>query len=139
MERSCYLTFQTKIIPHFTLLPLRGETSVDWFTLRVASLCVGLNAGCPFGAWVVCYIPLLFYDNVMALFAITFSGGIDIVLFLLTLGLKAQKHLARGRASASPRVNVPNDFRPASGKSVTYLLLRNAIFLNYRIKFARLR
>ena len=46
----------------------------------------------------------------MALFAITFSGGNDIVLFLLTLGLKAQKHLARGRASASPRVNVSNHF-----------------------------
>ena len=55
----------------------------------------------------------------MALFAITFSGGIDIVLFLLTLGLKAQKRLARGRASASPRVNVPQHSRPASGKSVT--------------------
>ena len=52
----------------------------------------------------------------MALFAITFSGGNDIVLFLLTLGLKAQKHLARGRASASPRVNVPNNFRPAGRK-----------------------
>ena len=66
--------------------------------LRVASLCVGLNAGCPFGALVVCYIPLLFHDDVMAVFAITFSGGNDIVLFLLTLGLKAQKRLARGRA-----------------------------------------
>ena len=77
--------------------------------------------------------------NVMAVFAITFSGGNGIVLFLLTLGLKAQKHIARGRASASPRVNVPQHSRPASGKSVTSLLLRNAIFLNYRIKFARLR
>lgn len=73
-------------------------------------------------------IPLLFHDNVMALFAITFSGGNDIVLFLLTLGLKAQKQSARGKALASPRANVPHHSRPASGKSVTYLLLRNAIF-----------
>ena len=34
-----------------------------------------LYAFAPFGAWVVCYIPLLFHDDVMALFAITFSGG----------------------------------------------------------------
>ena len=69
----------------------------------------------------------------MAVLAITFSGGIgmilslplelnslernDIVLLLLTLGLKAQKHLARGRASESPRVNVPNNFRPARAKA----------------------
>ena len=46
-----------------------------------------------------------FHDDIMALFAITFSGGIGIVLFRLTIGLKAQKRLARGRASASPRVN----------------------------------
>ena len=85
------------------------------------------------------YISQFFHDDVMALFAITFSGGIGIVLFLLTLGLKAQKHIARGRASASPRANVPHHSRPASGKSVTSLLLRNAIFLNYRIKFAQLK
>ena len=70
----------------------------------------------------------------MAVLAITFSGGIgmilslpplglnslernDIVLLLLTLGLKAQKRLARGKASASPRVNVPNNFRPARAKA----------------------
>ena len=41
----------------------------------------------------------------------------DIVLLLLTLGLKAQKRLARGRASESPRVNVPNNFRPARAKA----------------------
>ena len=41
----------------------------------------------------------------------------DIVLLLLTLGLKAQKHLARGKASASPRVNAPNNFRPARAKA----------------------
>ena len=28
-------------------------------------------------------IPLLFHDDVMALFAITFSGGIDIVFVLI--------------------------------------------------------
>ena len=67
-------------------------------------------------------IPLFFHDDIMALFAITFSGSIGIVLFrftlglnslerngivlfLLTLGLKAQKQSARGRASASPRVS----------------------------------
>ena len=44
------------------------------------------------------YIQQFFHDDVMALFAITFSGGNGIVLFLLTLGLKAQKHIARGRA-----------------------------------------
>ena len=54
---------------------------------------------------VVCYIPLFFHDDVMTLFAITFSGCNDIVLFRLTLGLKAQKHLARGDADALPRVN----------------------------------
>ena len=64
-------------------------------------------------------ISLFFHDNVIALFAITFSGGNGIVLFLLTLGLTAQKRLARAERLASPRVNVPNDFRPASGKSVT--------------------
>ena len=32
-----------------------------------------------------------------------------------------------------------NHFRPASGKRVTSLLLRNAIFLKYQIKFARLK
>ena len=97
-----------------------------------------------------------FYDDIMASFAITFSGDIgivlfrltlglnslernDIVLFLLTLGLTAQKHLARGRASASPRVNVPNDFRLVGARRYFAIYLRNAIFLNYRIKFARLR
>ena len=62
-----------------------------------------------------------FHDDVVAVFAITFSGGNVIVLFRFTLGLKAQKRLARGRASASPRVNVPHHSRPASGKSVTLL------------------
>ena len=63
-----------------------------------------------------------FHDDIMAVLAMTFSGGNGIVLFrftlglnslerngivlfLLTLGLTAQKRLARGRASASPRVN----------------------------------
>ena len=77
-----------------------------------------LYAFAPAGRGLRC-IPQFFNDDVMALFAITFSGGIDIVLFLLTLGLKAQKRLARAERLASPRVNVPNDFRPASGKSVT--------------------
>ena len=40
----------------------------------------------------------------MALFAITFSGGNDIVLLLLTLGLKAQKHLARGERQRRPEL-----------------------------------
>ena len=40
----------------------------------------------------------------MALFAITFSGGIDIVLFLLTLGLKAQKRLARAERQRRPEL-----------------------------------
>ena len=57
-----------EIIP-FTLLPLQG---VGW----------------------QCILQF-FHDDVMAVLAITFSGGIGIVLFLLTLGLKAQKHLAR--------------------------------------------
>ena len=49
-------------------------------------------------------IPLLFHDDVMALFAITFSGGNDIVLFLLTLGLKAQKHIARAERQRRPEL-----------------------------------
>ena len=61
-----------------------------------------IYAFAPAGSGLRC-IPQFFHDNVMALFALTFSGGIDIVLFLLTLGLKAQKHIARGRASATPR------------------------------------
>ena len=79
-----------------------------------------IYAFAPAGSGLRC-IPQFFHDDVMALFAITFSGGIDIVLFLLTLGLKAQKRLARGRASASPRVNVLHHSRPASGKSLTSL------------------
>ena len=58
----------------------------------------------PAGRRVQCILQF-FHDDIMALFAITFSGGIGIVLFRFTLGQKAQKHLARGRASASPRVN----------------------------------
>ena len=48
-----------KNILYFTLLPLRGETSVNWFTLRVASLCVGLSAGCPCKAWVAVHSTII--------------------------------------------------------------------------------
>ena len=75
-----------------------GRNVCRLFTpLRVASLCVGLLQAAPAGRGWRC-IPQFFHDDVMAVFAITFSGGNDIVLFLLTLGLKVQKHLARGRA-----------------------------------------
>ena len=40
----------------------------------------------------------------MAVLAITFSGGIGIVLFLLTLGLKAQKRSARGERQRRPEL-----------------------------------
>ena len=57
-----------------------------------------IYAFAPSGRGLRC-IPQFFHDDVMALFVITFSGGGNgIVLFLLTLGLKAQKHLARGKA-----------------------------------------
>ena len=59
---------------------------------------VSFYAFAPAGRGVVHSAILFFHDDVMALFAITFSGGNGIVLFLLTLGLTAQKHLARGRA-----------------------------------------
>ena len=36
-----------------------GETLVDWFTLRVALLCVGLSAGCPCRAWVVVHSTII--------------------------------------------------------------------------------
>ena len=49
-------------------------------------------------------IPLFLHDDVMALFAITFSGGNGIVLFRLTLGLKAQKHLARAERQRRPEL-----------------------------------
>ena len=49
-------------------------------------------------------IPLFLHNNVMALFAITFSGGNGIVLFLLTLGLKAQKRLARAERQRRPEL-----------------------------------
>ncbi|MCI6963015.1 MAG: hypothetical protein MR734_04705 [Bacteroidales bacterium] len=42
------------------------------------------------------------------------SRGNNSIIF----GLKVQKHLARGRASASPRVNVPYNGRTIGGKSV---------------------
>ena len=58
----------------------------------------------PAGRGWQCFLQF-FHDDIMALFAITFSGGIGIVLFRFTLGLKAQKQSARGRASASPRVS----------------------------------
>ena len=45
-----------------------------------------------------------FHDDIMALFAITFSGGNGIVLFLLTLGLKAQKRLARAERQRRPEL-----------------------------------
>ena len=63
-------------------------------------------------------IPLFLHNDVMAVLAITFSGGIGIVLFRFAIGLKAQKHLARGRASASPRVNRVKSFSPCKGKSI---------------------
>ena len=68
-------------------------------------------------------IPLFLHNDVMAVLAITFSGGIDIVLPFLTLGLKAQKQSARGRASASPRVNVPHNGRPARAKALLRLVM----------------
>ena len=58
----------------------------------------------PCGALVVCYIPPLFHDDVMALFAIMFSGGNGIVLPILTLGLKAQKRLARAERQRRPEL-----------------------------------
>ena len=44
-----------------------------------------LYAFAPFEAWVVCYIPLLFHDDVMALFAITFSGSNGILFYFSLL------------------------------------------------------
>ena len=57
----------------------------------------------------------------MAVLAITFSDGIGIVLFLLTLGLKAQKHLARGERQRRPELIASNNFSPCKGKGVTSL------------------
>ena len=82
----------------------------------------------PAGRWGCRFVPQCFHDNVMALLAITFSGGNDIVLFLLILGLKAQKKPARGRASASPRVNVPHHSRPARAKALLRYLLAECDF-----------
>ena len=74
------------------------EQSKDFFEI------IPFYAFAPAGRGVQCILQF-FHDDIMALFAITFSGGIGIVLFRFTLGLKVQKHLARGRASASPRVS----------------------------------
>ena len=72
------------------------EESQDFFEI------IPFYAFAPAGREWQCILQF-FHDDVMAILAITLSGGNGIVLFRLTLGLKAQKHLARGRASASPR------------------------------------
>lgn len=43
--------------------------------------------------------------------------GLLFLAFCSTCGLKVQKHLARGKAKASPRVNVPLQLPPWRGKS----------------------
>ena len=64
----------------------------------------------------------------MAVFAITFSGGNGIVLFLLTLGLKAQKRLARAERQRRPELIASNDFRPARAKALLHYLLAECDF-----------
>ena len=60
-----------------------------------------------------------------------------------TLGLKVQKRLVSVRASASPRVNVSNNFRPARAKSVLFFIFlrfcpagRNVGRSAYPLRFA---
>ena len=67
------------------------EQSKDFFEI------VSFYAFAPAGRGWQCILQF-FHDDIMAIFTITLSGGIGIVLFRLTLGLKAQKRLARGRA-----------------------------------------
>ena len=62
-----------------------------------------LYAFVPAGSGLRC-IPQFFHDDVMAVFAITFSGGNGIVLLLLTLELKAQKRLARAERQRRPEL-----------------------------------
>ena len=80
------------------LLHLQGENTSMPDTLRVASLYVGLCADCPSVVWVVCYIPLLFHDDVMTLFAITFSGGNDIVFVSPYSRAESPKALSSGQS-----------------------------------------
>ena len=75
----------------------------------------------------------------MAVLAITFSGGIGIVLFRLTLGLKAQKRLARAERQRRPELMCHTIVALQGQKRYFAIYLQNAIFLNYQIKFARLR
>ena len=78
-------------------------------------------------------IPLFLHNDVMAVLAITFSGGNDIVLFRFAIGLKAQKQSARGRASASPRVNRVKSFSPCKGKSVAVASLAPTFYITAKL------
>ena len=78
--------------------------------LRVASLCVGLCAGCPSGAWGV--VPLFLHDDVMAVFAITSSGSNDIVFVSPYSRAESPKALSSGQSGQRrPELIASNNFR----------------------------